>query len=50
MRKEGIPVIEGSEGSINNLKEAILVCEKIGYPILLKVGAGGGYAISIFEK
>ena len=42
MRKEGIPVIEGSEGSINNLKEAILVCEKIGYPILLKASAGGG--------
>ena len=42
MRKEGIPVIEGSEGSINNLKEAILVCEKIGYPILLKAAAGGG--------
>lgn len=42
MRKEGIPVIEGSEGSIKNLKEAILVCEKIGYPILLKASAGGG--------
>ena len=42
MRKEGLPVIEGSEGSINNLKEAILVCEKIGYPILLKASAGGG--------
>ena len=30
------------EGSIKNLKEAILICEKIGYPILLKASAGGG--------
>ena len=36
MKKEGVPVIPGSEGSIKNLKEAILICEKIGYPILLK--------------
>ena len=42
MKKEGVPVIPGSDGSIKNLKQAILVCEKIGYPILLKAAAGGG--------
>ena len=42
MKREGVPVIPGSDGSIKNLKEAILVCEKIGYPILLKASAGGG--------
>jgi acetyl-CoA carboxylase biotin carboxylase subunit len=42
MKKEGVPVIPGSDGSINDLKEAILVCEKIGYPVLLKAAAGGG--------
>ena len=42
MKKEGVPVIPGSEGSIKNLKEAILICEKIGYPILLEASAGGG--------
>ena len=42
MKKEGIPVIPGSDGSIKSLKEAILVCEKIGYPVLLKAAAGGG--------
>ena len=42
MKKEGVPVIPGSEGSIKNLKEAILICEKIEYPILLKASAGGG--------
>ncbi|MCI9087042.1 MAG: acetyl-CoA carboxylase biotin carboxylase subunit [Clostridia bacterium] len=42
MKKEGVPVIPGSDGSIKNLKQAILVCEKIGYPVLLKASAGGG--------
>ena len=42
MKKEGIPVIPGSDGSIKDLKQAILVCEDIGYPVLLKAAAGGG--------
>ena len=42
MKKEGVPVIPGSDGSIKDLKQAILVCEKIGYPVLLKAAAGGG--------
>lgn len=54
MKKEGVPVIPGSEGSIKNLKEAILICEKIGYPILLKASAGGGgkgiRVVNSFEK
>ena len=42
MKKEGVPVIPGSDGSVKDLKQAILVCEKIGYPVLLKASAGGG--------
>ncbi len=42
MKKEGVPVIPGSDGSIKNLKEAIFIAEKIGYPVLLKAAAGGG--------
>ena len=42
MKKEGVPVIPGSDGSIKDLKQAILVCEKIRYPVLLKAAAGGG--------
>lgn len=42
MKKEGIPVIPGSDGSIKDLKQAILISEKIGYPVLLKAAAGGG--------
>ena len=42
MKQEGVPVIPGSDGSVKDLKEAILICEKIGYPLLLKASAGGG--------
>lgn len=42
MKKEGVPVIPGSDGSVKDLKDAILICEKIGYPVLLKAAAGGG--------
>ncbi len=42
MKKAGVPVIPGSDGSIKGLKDAILVAEKIGYPIILKAAAGGG--------
>lgn len=42
MKQEGVPVIPGSDGSVKDLKEAILICEKIGYPVLLKASSGGG--------
>ncbi len=42
MKKEGVPVIPGSDGSITGLKEAISISDKIGYPIILKAAAGGG--------
>lgn len=42
MKKEGVPVIPGSDGSIKTMQEALRVCDKIGYPVLLKAAAGGG--------
>lgn len=42
MKKEDVPVIPGSEGSITGLKEALKIAEKIGYPVMLKASAGGG--------
>lgn len=42
MKKAGVPVIPGSDGSIKGLKDAILVAEQIGYPVMLKAAAGGG--------
>lgn len=42
MKKVGVPVIPGSEGSVNNIEDAIIVCKEIGYPVLLKAASGGG--------
>ena len=42
MKKAGVPVIPGSDGSIQSLKGIIEIANKIGYPILLKASAGGG--------
>jgi len=41
-KKHGLPVIEGSEGSVNTLVEAIKICSNIGYPVLIKASGGGG--------
>ena len=42
MKKEEIPVIPGSDGSIKGIKEAIALAKEIGYPVMLKAAAGGG--------
>ena len=42
MKKAGVPVIEGSNGSIDNLDVAKGIAMKIGYPVMLKAAAGGG--------
>ena len=42
MEKAGVPVIPGSDGSVTGIKELISICEKIGYPVMLKAAAGGG--------
>ena len=42
MQKAGVPVIPGSNGSVKGLKDAILIAEEIGYPVMLKAAAGGG--------
>jgi len=40
--KAGIPCVPGSDGGVTTYKEAIEVCESIGYPIIIKATAGGG--------
>ena len=42
MKKCGIPVIPGSDGSVKNLEEAKKISKKIGYPVMLKASSGGG--------
>ncbi len=42
MKKAGVPVIPGSDGLINSVKEGKKIAKKIGYPVILKATAGGG--------
>ena len=42
MKKAGVPVVPGSEGLVKSKEEAILIAEKIKYPVLLKASSGGG--------
>ena len=40
--KAGVPIIPGSDGPIENEKEAIKIAQKIGFPVIIKAVAGGG--------
>ena len=42
MRKSEVPVIPGSGGEIDNVKNARDLAESIGYPVIIKASAGGG--------
>jgi acetyl-CoA carboxylase biotin carboxylase subunit len=51
MEKAGVPVIPSSPGPVTNLEDALAVCERIGYPIMVKAsGGGGGRGIRICEN
>ncbi len=41
-KQHGLPVIEGSEGGVSDLKEAKEISKKIGFPVLIKAAGGGG--------
>jgi acetyl-CoA carboxylase biotin carboxylase subunit len=50
-KENGLPVIEGSEGGVKNVKEAKELCKKIGFPVLIKAsGGGGGKGMKIVQK
>ncbi len=42
VKKKGIPIIPGSEGTISNIEEAMKLASKIKYPVIIKAAAGGG--------
>ncbi|RJS50162.1 acetyl-CoA carboxylase biotin carboxylase subunit [Bacillus sp. PK3_68] len=42
MKKAGVPVVPGWDGSLGSVDEALELAEQIGYPIMLKASAGGG--------
>jgi acetyl-CoA carboxylase biotin carboxylase subunit len=42
MRKNGVPVIPGSDGVVSTPEEGIALANEIGYPVIIKPSAGGG--------
>jgi len=41
-RKAKVPTVPGSEGEVENEKEALKIAGEIGYPVIIKAAAGGG--------
>jgi acetyl-CoA carboxylase, biotin carboxylase subunit len=42
MKKNGVPVIPGSDGIISDKEEGKRLAVEIGYPVIIKASAGGG--------
>ena len=42
MVKAGVPIVPGSEGTVDSAAEGIEIARSIGYPVLVKASAGGG--------
>jgi len=42
MKKAGLPIIPGSDETIDDLGEAKKIAQKIGFPVIVKAAAGGG--------
>lgn len=42
MKSAGVPVVPGSNGSVESLEEASKIAGKIGYPVMIKAASGGG--------
>jgi acetyl-CoA carboxylase biotin carboxylase subunit len=41
-KKAGVPTPPGSEGVVENEKDALVIAKHIGYPVMIKAVAGGG--------
>jgi acetyl-CoA carboxylase biotin carboxylase subunit len=42
MIKLGVPCVPGSDGGVNDVKEARKISGEMGYPVIVKAAAGGG--------
>jgi acetyl-CoA carboxylase biotin carboxylase subunit len=41
-KKAKVPVVPGSEGEVDDEKQALRIAREIGYPVIIKAAAGGG--------
>src|SRR3954462_10903363 len=41
-KKAKVPTVPGSEGAVDDEKEALQLAREIGYPVIIKAAAGGG--------
>ncbi|MGV2620177.1 UNVERIFIED_CONTAM: acetyl-CoA carboxylase biotin carboxylase subunit [Halobacillus marinus] len=42
MKSAGVPIIPGTEGSVDSVEDAKRIADEFGYPVMLKAAAGGG--------
>ncbi|MBU1109400.1 MAG: acetyl-CoA carboxylase biotin carboxylase subunit [Candidatus Riflebacteria bacterium] len=42
MIRSGVPVMPGSQGSVEDVNEALVIARQIGFPVLVKATSGGG--------
>ncbi len=42
MKKNGLPMLPGSDGPVESEDDALRMARKIGYPVIIKASAGGG--------
>lgn len=42
MNEAGVPIVEGSDGTVEDFDEAYEVASNIGFPVMVKAAAGGG--------
>ena len=42
MKKNGVPVIPGSDGVVDNVADALGIAKDMGFPVIIKAVAGGG--------
>lgn len=48
MMDAGVPVVPGSEGPVEDARDARMIADQLGYPVMLKaVGGGGGRGIRV---
>lgn len=41
-KANGVPIVEGSDGIVENVQEGLKIAKRIGYPVMMKASSGGG--------